>query len=108
MKMMLLFLFGISTAHAKTLDCAIGMNGSEVHKTRVETSMQQKVGIGNSQEIRVYVTEKKANQFILESFIANYDARIYSEGFLKIQTDQLSLSLWGRDMLFKVTCKLAQ
>ncbi len=92
-------------ALAAPLSCEIKINGaSELNKT-VETSLNQKMIIGETDSFRSFVTEKENNFFSLEVFLGPYEARIYSEAYLKEPGDKLNLNFWGRDMLLEIQCQ---
>ncbi len=91
-------------AYSAALQCEIKVNETSVLTQIVNTSLNQKIEIGETDSIRAYVTEKADRLFSIEVFLGNYETRVYSEGFLKNSTDTLHLSFWNRDILLDVQC----
>lgn len=96
------------SAIGATLDCKIDENASTVLKNRVETLKKEKVLIGRTAQVTAYVTEKAKDQYEVEVFVPSYELRIYAEGSLESDSsvNHLQTSLWGREALIEVSCKL--
>lgn len=95
-----------SFARAANLNCEMKRNGEPLLQAHVETNLQNKTLIANQDPIIAYVSEKPGHVFVVESFLADYEARIYAEGILKQSTDHLQASLWGRNLSIDIQCQL--
>lgn len=102
--LILLFFLQIKTAWAKDFDCQIIMNNEVVTKSKVSSSLKEKVMVGKLPAVTAYITEKSNHIFSLEAFVPDYEARIYGQGLIRQASDQVNTSLWGRDILIEVTC----
>lgn len=101
-------------AQAKQFTCTIKQNNEVLFEKTIESSLNNKVLIAKLETITTYITEKNNNNFELESFIPNYEIRLYSEAHLSETSDKLiqpktkqntlSSSLWGRDIMLDVNC----
>jgi hypothetical protein len=107
MKILLLIMtlsFGL-LSQATLLTCDISLNSKKIlSHSNINTQVNEKVAIGESQGIIAYVTEKVDSSFSVEAFLANEEARIYAEGPLKNSGEKVSASFWGRDSLVDVLC----
>ncbi|MBC7741209.1 MAG: hypothetical protein H7061_03370 [Bdellovibrionaceae bacterium] len=93
-----------ATAVAAEMTCQIKLNLEPQLSATVVTHVNKKTAIGATKGIYAYVTEKENNYFIVEAFLADYEARIYGEGFLKQTSDRLTASIWSRENQIELTC----
>ena len=102
------FSFVVSFANAMDLNCKILENTDVTLKNKLTSILNQKILIGRTDQVTAYVTEKANQLFIVEAFLTSYDARIYGQGVITQPSDELTASLWGRDSMVDVTCRMAQ
>ncbi len=93
-----------AVALSTPLRCQINLNLSPLFSGQVESQTGQKVLVAHTATIDAYVTEKENHFFIIEAFLADYEARIYGEGFIKVLGDQISASIWGRENQIEISC----
>lgn len=96
-----------SSAVAQGLDCQISIDNLVVLKTKVSSLPKQKVGIGKNSSVTAYVTQYEQNLYSVEAFLPDYEARIYAQGSLSQNSDVITASLWGRELVLDVSCRLA-
>lgn len=92
---------------AADLVCDISVNQNIVSETIVTTNLNEKVNIDSVEGVYAYITEKEKNRYIVEAYLAQYDLRIYGEGSIKDNDDRLIASLWGRDSMIDIECRLS-
>ena len=90
---------------AATLNCEFSVNSQRVHTSQVDTVLSQKVPVGRTQQVVAYITEKQNSIFMLEAYLENQEARIYSQGYLNRTGEALLLAFWSREELLEVSCK---
>lgn len=93
------------SASAIQLKCHTLINLEEVAVSVVETKINQRVIVQDGTEAVSYITEKNDGLYSLESYLYNYDMRIYSEGPITSERS-LSLSAWTRDVIYEVKCQI--
>lgn len=92
-------------SNAANLSCEIKLNNGKTLRTSVSTILNKKMFVGELESLRSFVTEKPNNFFSLEVFLGGYEARVYSEGFLRNIGEVLNLSYWSREVLLDLQCK---
>jgi hypothetical protein len=100
--------------YAKQFNCTIKQNNEIIFEKTINSSLNNKILIAKLESITTYITEKNNHIFELESFIPNYEIRLYSEARLSESTEKitpsitkqnnLSSSLWGRDIMLEINC----
>ena len=94
-----------SPSFATDLMCDVKINMELVLSQKVKPrELNEKNLIGKNESITAYITEKSTNVFVIEAFLGEYEARIYSETSLKIPGEKLTASLWGRDIILDIEC----
>lgn len=102
------FLFA-SKVWSQDLQCEIVYNNQVILKNKITvTEKNQKVTIGKSAIATAYLTFSEKNLYTVEAFLPEYEARIYSQGGLTEQSEVLTASLWGRESMIDVTCRMAK
>jgi hypothetical protein len=106
-KLALLSLMVLSTRlYSAELNCNIQINQDIMSEVQVTTTLDQKAGIDSVNGVVAYVTEKANNHYIVEAYLADYDLRVYGEGSIKDQNDRVVASVWGRDSMVDIECRL--
>lgn len=105
MKMIIIILMLSSFVHASNLDCQTYVNLESVSQSFVQTTLNQKILVHNTERATTYLTENDDHQFVLEAFIPSLQIRIYSEAKVKDVQDSIKVSLWERDLIFDIVCK---
>ena len=90
---------------ALPIRCQININNTSQNILTIDSVLDQKVLITKSADVVAYLTQKQKT-FVIEAFLPQYDARIYAEGKIINLEDQLTTSLWGRDMLIDISCAM--
>ncbi len=90
------------------LDCDMSVNNEIIQKMKTQSRINEKILIGSTELVKAYVTEKQNHRYLIEAFLADFEARLYAEGVLSQNSDLISASLWGRQNRHDVTCKLAE
>ncbi len=90
---------------AQPILCELKINSATQNTLAIESILDQKVLITKSAEVVAYLTQKQKT-FVIEAFLTQYDARIYAEGKITNLEDQLTASLWGRDILIDISCAM--
>ena len=101
-----MFLFS-SLSFAEDLLCVVKVNLSVVGE--VEISVAPSSAHTHYMEVegfRFYITNKGHSKFELEIYNPNDPSRGYAEGFLRTAEDQLTWTLWSRDILLESSCRL--
>ena len=93
---------------ASDLKCQIAHDNEVVFKNKIALKINQKTLVGKTALVAAYVTEKENQNFILENFLVEYEARFYSQGVLNQKSDQLVSSIWGREHLIDISCGLVE
>jgi len=104
-----LFITTIMTAlyvHAQSLNCTARLNSEFIFTNHIKPELNTKILIGREESFTAYITQIEHSHFILEAFIVNKEARIYSEGNLEKVNDELKLSIWSRDEIVDIDCRL--
>lgn len=92
---------------AADLLCDISVNQDILSESTVTTVLNQKTSIDSVDGVVAYVTEKEKNHYVVEAYLAQYDLRIYGEGTIKDNDDRLVASVWGRDSMIDIECRLS-
>ena len=104
----LVFLFAVS-AWSQDLQCEISYNNQVILKNKVYvTEKNQKLSIGKSAIATAYVTVSDKNLYTVEAFLPEYEVRIYGQGGLNDDSESVTASLWGRESIVDVTCRVAK
>ena len=104
----LVFLFAVSV-WSQDLQCEISYNNQVILKNKVYvTEKNQKLSIGKSAIATAYVTVSDKNLYTIEAFLPEYEVRIYSQGGLNDDSETVNASLWGRESIVDVTCRVAK
>jgi hypothetical protein len=112
MKQVLISLLISSFAYsvlAQDLHCEISYNNQVIFKNKVYvTEKNKKLSIGKSAIATAYVTVSEKNLYTVEAFLPEYEVRIYGQGGLNDESESVTASLWGRESIVDVTCRMAK
>ncbi len=101
-------LFSFS-AWSQDLQCEISYNNQVILKNKVYvTDKNQKLIIGKSAIATAYLTVSEKNLYTIEAFLPEYEVRIYGQGGLNDESETVTASLWGRESMVDVTCRVAK
>jgi len=102
------FLFA-SKVWSQDLFCEITYNDQVILKNKVTVSEKnQKISIGKSAIATAYITLSEKNLYTVEAFLPEYEVRIYGQGALTDQSEVVTASLWGRESIIDVSCRMAK
>ncbi len=93
-----------ASSQAATFNCQLLINGNLKQEMEVQTKLNSKIRIVSTGDVTGYLVEKDHNLFVIESFLASSEVRIYAEATLKSAGEKLTSSLWSRDLLMDLTC----
>lgn len=97
------------SAWSQDLHCEIIYNSQVILKNKITVSEKnEKVNIGKSAIATAYVSVSDKNLYTIEAFLPEYEVRIYGQGGLNEQTETITASLWGRESIIDVTCRVAR
>lgn len=103
-----IFLFTFS-AWSQDLQCEISYNNQVVLKNKINLiEKNKKVSIGKSAIATAYLTVSDKNLYTIEAFLPEYEVRIYGQGGLHDETETVTASLWGRESMIDVTCRMVK
>lgn len=105
MKIFSFILMLSSIVHASNLDCQTYLNLEVISQTSVQSAINQKILVENTERVVTYLTENDHHQFVLEAFIPSLQIRIYSEAKVSDIHDSIKVSLWDRDLILDIVCK---
>lgn len=102
------FLFTTS-AWSQDFYCDIIYNNQVILTNKVTLGdKNQKVLIGKSDAVTGYITLSDKNLYTIEAFLPEYEARIYGQGALNTASDSVTASIWGRESMIDVTCRIVK
>lgn len=106
MKILLpVILLACSFAEAATLECKSLVNLNVVAESNAITTLNEKIVVNKTEQVIAYVTETKPSYFVVEAFLPSLEMRIYAEGAIANENDELKTSAWARDIMIDVVCK---
>lgn len=105
----LMFVLGFSSlfsshAFAENFQCEVKVNATTLISKKVTSLRGQKIPIGETQQIRAFLTENQIHLFTLEAFLPSVEARVYSQATMRAVGDVINLSYWDRDVLYELQC----
>lgn len=101
--------FAISSlARAEDFYCDMVYNAKTILNTKVKAVSHEKVIIGKSSVISAYITAEDNTLYTIEAFIPEYEVRVYGKGSAQKEGDVVSASVWGRDSIVDVNCRLVK
>lgn len=104
----LLSLF-VNSAWSQDLQCEIVYNNQVILKNKVALVVtNEKVSIGKSAIATAFLSVSDKNLYTIEAFLPEYEARIYGQGGLTQSSDVVTASLWGRESLVDIHCRLVK
>ncbi|MDG0816985.1 hypothetical protein [Bdellovibrio svalbardensis] len=93
-------------AQDNEVTCKVKVN-SEIQFDFILASPEgQKIKIGDFEAFRVFLNHTANNQFSLEVFDGDLAMRTYSDAPLRTLNDEITHTIWKRDVLFETTCQL--
>lgn len=104
----LTFLLSASMAKASDLVCNVKINAEEAAVTEFTVAPNTEVTYAVLEGYKFFVSNLGNSKFELEIYDSNGPTRSYATGHLRNLTDDLSWTLWSREILLETTCKLAR
>lgn len=95
-----------SIAKAQDLFCQLKVNNDTIVDTKISTVEGKNVVIGNYQNYTISARKLGSQKFYIEVYETNV-SRTYADGVLRNEDDEIKWTLWTREILMEVSCKLA-
>lgn len=97
------------SAWSQDLFCEISYNNQVILKNKIYVNEKnQKISIGKSSVATAYISLSEKNVYTIEAFLPEYEVRIYGQGGLSNENEVINASLWGRESIVDVTCRVAK
>lgn len=88
------------------LECKVSENLTVILQKPVTTQIGIKQKITSDNGAVTYITEKENSNFDLESFVPEYEARIYSSGIMTTKGQRLGQTIWNRNRIYEIYCSI--
>ncbi len=111
MKKMIFALILISTASlvsAEEVTCRISLNTEIQSETSFEIEANSKVLVGEIDGFRISLNNHGSSKYELEIFDPSGPSRSYAAGILKNPQDEITWTLWSREVLLDSSCHLTK
>ena len=100
-------LLATTSAFAENLICTVSVNLQVVAEAEVTAEVKNKEIYVQAEDFTFYVTILGNSKFEMEIFDMTTPSRSYAQGYLRSAADELTWTLWSRDILLDTSCKLA-
>ncbi len=99
---------GSQNVHSEEVFCTVKVNLETVAETQFNIGATERLMYVQAEDFAFYLANKGQSKFELEVFDGSVPSRSYAQGVLRALTDELTWTLWSRDILLETSCKLVQ